>query len=207
MGKRKIEDSHTKTGESEEQTSVAKEPFKTQDEYSTYFKETNKELSNLKKNLSSLQKSNEEILKSFSKKLDDVQGKGIETLAIFVALFTFVSVDIQVFKTSVSTLSAMGFTLVMLGALLLFVTVLLYLFDEEEKKKWTLFLFFGASVVLIVVGILAVGHEYQGVEKTLKDNFYSREEVNFLVASSTSEAIGAFKKCIVQNQSYWPCLK
>lgn len=136
-------------------------------------------------------------IEPLKEKLNDYKVKIIEVLGIFVALFTFVSVDIQVFKTSsISTLSAMGFTLVMLGALLLFVIVLLYLFDDEKKGKGPLFFLSVASILFIVAGILAVGYEHKGVEKTLKKDFYSKEEVNSLVASSTSEVMGNFKKCI-----------
>lgn len=130
--------------------------------------------------------------------LNDYKAKIIEVLAIFVALFTFVSVDIQVFKTDISTLSAMGFTLVMLGALLLFILVLAYLFDEEKKKDKLIGWLFISSIIFIILGLFAVGYEHQSIEKNLKNNFYTKDEVNKISSSTLGieKQIGTLKGCL-----------
>lgn len=131
--------------------------------------------------------------------LNDYKAKIIEVLAIFVALFTFVSVDIQVFKTDISTLSAMGFTLVMLGALLLFILVLAYLFDEEKSKdKLIRYSLFITSIAFIVIGIFAVGYEHQSVENKLKNNFYTKDEINKISPSAldVEKQVGILKACL-----------
>ncbi|MCK4891395.1 MAG: hypothetical protein KAS78_01885 [Candidatus Pacebacteria bacterium] len=57
-------------------------------------------------------------------KIDDSKLKTIETLGIFVALFTFVSIEFQVFRTLDNAQSVAGLTLILLGSLLTFITVL-----------------------------------------------------------------------------------
>ena len=59
-----------------------------------------------------------------SDKIDDSKLKTIETLGIFVALFTFVSIDFQVFKMFNNPQSIAGLMLILLGSLLTFITVL-----------------------------------------------------------------------------------
>lgn len=54
------------------------------------------------------------------KRVEKATTSFVETLGIFVALFTFISVDIQVFKSPLRILSVAGFTLIMLGSLLWF---------------------------------------------------------------------------------------
>ena len=62
--------------------------------------------------------------KELSNKIDDSKLKTIETLGIFVALFTFVSVEFQVFRMLDNPQSIAGLTLILLGSLLTFITVL-----------------------------------------------------------------------------------
>lgn len=69
----------------------------------------------------------------------------VEIMAIFVALFTFVSVDIQIFKSDISFLSATGTSLITLGALILFVCILHFIQNKPDynfKKRWLIFLYF-----------------------------------------------------------------
>lgn len=70
-----------------------------------------------------------------SDKIDDSKLKTIETLGIFVALFTFVSVEFQFFRTFDNWLSIVSFTFILLGSLLTFVTVINYYLSETKEKK------------------------------------------------------------------------
>ena len=58
-------------------------------------------------------------------KIEDSKLKIIETLGIFVALFTFISVETQILRSEVSLLAATGFSLIILGGLFLFLIILL----------------------------------------------------------------------------------
>lgn len=142
-----------------------------------------------------------ELENRFKADINEYKTKIIEVLGIFVALFTFVSVDIQVFKTDISTLSAMGFSLVMLGALLLFIIVLVSIFDE---KKSTILLNILAliSVLLIIVGIISVGYDH----KYTKERFYTKGETDKIISekinstpqpnTNTQNELTSLKTCL-----------
>ncbi len=136
----------------------------------------------------------EELENTFRQDINEYKAKIIEVLAIFVALFTFVSVDIQVFKTDISTLAAMGFTLIMLGGLLLFIIVLFYTFNQEVKLKGI----FISSMALILIGIVCVGYEHKGIKEDLSNNFYTKEQVGEMISSVPDNTIelNEFKKCL-----------
>jgi hypothetical protein len=57
-------------------------------------------------------------------KIENSKIKIIETLGIFVALFTFISTEFQVFKIYQSPITIAGLTLIILGSLLVFITIL-----------------------------------------------------------------------------------
>jgi uncharacterized membrane protein len=74
----------------------------------------------------------------FERKKDQLEGKiesskikVIETLGIFVALFTFISTEFQVFKIYQNPVTIVGLTLIILGSLLIFVTVLDTILDNN----------------------------------------------------------------------------
>ncbi len=144
----------------------------------------------------------------FKNDINEYKTKIIEVLGIFVALFTFVSVDIQVFKTDISTLSAMGFSVIMLGALLLFVIVLVSI--VSEKKTGTLLnSLAGISVALIIVGVIAVGYDH----KFTKQMFYTKEETEQIINKKLNSipppsdyGFESFKTCL-RNGGWNTCLK
>jgi|GEM_PF-2690982 len=57
-------------------------------------------------------------------KIESSKIKVIETLGIFVALFTFISTEFQVFKIYQNPITIAGLTLIILGSLLVFITIL-----------------------------------------------------------------------------------
>ncbi|MFH1233419.1 MAG: hypothetical protein V1649_02085 [Patescibacteria group bacterium] len=123
--------------------------------------------------------------------LNDYKVKMIEVLAIFVALFTFISVDIQIFKSDISKLSALGFTLIMLGTLLIFIIILAYIFDSKNKGTLLTSILI-TSIVLIAIGIFSIGVEYKGVKKNLETNFYTKTQID----DSKNIKLEEFKKCL-----------
>lgn len=140
--------------------------------------------------------------------LNEYKVKIIEVLAIFVALFTFVSVDIQIFKSEISILSAAGFTLIMLAGLVFFVIILAYLLDDKRINNLKLLCIIIFLVVIGGFGVYWVGRDYDGVEKTLKEKFYTTEQLytneqtDEKIASSTAvieNQLNDFKKCLKEG--------
>lgn len=86
-------------------------------------------------------------------KIDDSKLKTIETLGIFVALFTFVSVEFQIFRIFHTPASIGGLTAILLGSLLFFSIILDYVLDSSDNPKNKFYPLFIFSVFLISSGI------------------------------------------------------
>ncbi len=125
----------------------------------------------------------------------------IEILAFFIALFTFVSVDIQVFKSDITWYAAAGFTLIMLGALTLFLIFLSKIINNEKPVSyfWTLFF---ASILFILSGIYFIDLD----KNTIKKNYYSKDDVNKIIMASTTPFVN-FKNCISEGVWSVDCAK
>lgn len=98
----------------------------------------------------------EKIKDGLDKKIDDSKIRVIETLGIFVALFTFVSIDFQVFKSYKDPLTISGLILILLGSLSMFIVLLDYLVinsDHGNKIKKEL----RVELVLISISCLVMG--------------------------------------------------
>jgi len=121
------------------------------------------------------EKAQEIIEETTKNSINEFQAKIIEILAIFVALFTFVSVDIQIFKSEVSFLSATGTSLITLGALIFFIFILNLISNPNKPTQTRLFLI---PILLIIIGICLVGYDYKNYTKFLNENFYTKTEVN-----------------------------
>jgi hypothetical protein len=91
-------------------------------------------------------------------KIKTAQFQFIEVIGIFVALFTFVSVDIQIFRANLTFTSIIGFTLVTLGGLVLFISLLHlslkwsndFLWTKPEKQVLSI------SMILVLFGVILV---------------------------------------------------
>lgn len=73
-------------------------------------------------------------LKELRKETSDIKQKSIEMLGIFVAVFTFISIDFQILKTVTNTVSGLGLILVSAGLLLLFPLAVSYILDPKNKS-------------------------------------------------------------------------
>lgn len=166
--------------------------------------------------MASLVKSNGEQLAEFKKELNiykqelnDYKIKMIEIVGIFVALFTFISVDIQIFKSlDISILGAVGFILVMLGALVGFVGFLNNTLSRnnqtaEDVSKRDLNKTFGiyliSCLMLVVIGVCCIVTEHKAFPEKLKDTFFTKDQVNTLLiqyhSTSTQFELDNLKKC------------
>lgn len=130
------------------------------------------------------------------KELNEYKAKFIEILAILTALFTFISVDVQVFKSEISSLAVAGIVLIMLGALLLFVVVLNMINNTENthnKKNTSVLLI---SLVLLVAGT-TIAIFGRSDSKALNSKYASKENFENLEKKiNEDKALSEFKKCL-----------
>lgn len=140
--------------------------------------------------------------------LNEYKVKIIEVLAIFVALFTFISVDIQIFKSEISILSAAGFTLIMFAGLMFFVITLAYLMGDKRINGLKFLISIILFIIIGIAGVYYVSRDYNGVEKILKEKFYTteqlytKEQVDNNLSSSVNkidQQFNDFKKCLKEG--------
>lgn len=104
------------------------------------------EISNdLKKEINKLAQSNTKKLeKEVKDYVDKTQYRATEILAIFVALFTFISVNINIFNKVKDLFSASVFMILMAAVLIIFTTPFLFFLQQEDPKNkkffWIMFL-------------------------------------------------------------------
>lgn len=166
-----------------------------------------------------------EKLSEFDKKSDDRQIKAMEALGIFVALFSFISVNIQIFNRISSAWSAGFFMLLILCSLSILVILLDLLLikppqtNEQNRLSFLLeyrfiligiFLFIGISSVFCLrnfpLNPLPENPELQKIVdnkvdeklKELNGKIYQKSEVDKLLIEPKDE-ITDFKKCIWNN--------
>jgi hypothetical protein len=119
-------------------------------------------------------------------------------LAIFVALFTFISIEFQIFRSFTSWQSAASLTLILLGALTFFVLLVDYLLAKRTKEF--LILVFFMPICLFSAGIYffsqskVVDSDYVLISKELKDSM-EKEKRNTEILNCLKQ-VGYFKqKC------------
>lgn len=96
---------------------------------------------------------NIENINSDLKRAQEKETRIIETLAVFVALFTFISVNIQIFSRISNLMSAIIFLIIMAsltGFILLFSISIIH---KDWDKKFTFLLLY--TFVILVLGIIA----------------------------------------------------
>lgn len=96
--------------------------------------ETQARLDYLKEKIEKYESRMEKIKDDLDKKIDDSKIRIIETLGIFVALFTFISINFQVFKSYKNPVAISGLILILLGSLTTFITILDFLIINGSKK-------------------------------------------------------------------------
>lgn len=76
------------------------------------------------------------IQKKFEKyetKLEEQQSRSIETLGIFISIFTFISAQVQILSSDVHVTAASGLTLILLGGLIMFILLINYVIRTKLK--------------------------------------------------------------------------
>ncbi len=162
------------------------------------------------------------FFKNFAGRIKNLEGKmeiaevaeakntsrSIETLAIFVTLFTFISIEAQILRSGISFFSAIGFSIIMLAGLCFFLFSLHFFLVPELKwrfLKYSICLVFTLIVLFIGLFVIRIGE--QEFYTNISQNYYSKQEADKIIEEKSSSNLETFKICILQNQGYWPCLK
>jgi len=92
-------------------------------------------------------------IERYSEKIEDSKSKVVETLGIFVALFTFVSVQFS-FLQNLNQDKYMPLTSILFGSLLVFVIVLYFLVERDNINKnfkviIIIYLLFFATILIL----------------------------------------------------------
>jgi|GEM_PF-3849205 len=153
---------------------------------------------NVLKNYSERTKQIQDDLEKIRHEMSESSNKNIETLGLFVALFTFISVEIQFFKSPLNLIHVIAYSLFLLGALVLLITVLDFIL---KGKSWSQLLVFLMSIILIGFGIYYINY---GTDKSYY--IISRDEIDKMldekmsvVSSTVSQTnVGLFdlKNCL-----------
>jgi hypothetical protein len=85
-------------------------------------------------------------------KIEETKSQNIETLGLFVALFTFISVEFSLFKELTDFNMTISLTLIIAGLLIFFVLLLHNVVRTANSHRWWLF-----YLVLFVVAVSLVG--------------------------------------------------
>lgn len=148
-----------------------------QDTLRIYRKDAEVEKQNLKQQFEETIKDAKRELET---KIDDSKLTIVETLGIFVALFTFVSIEFQIFRSFSSWYAGASLTLIILGALTFFVLLLTTLLNKKRIKD--LWYFAAFSFICIVGGVVLLGSstkiDSNYILKTeISKSFYTRDEL------------------------------
>ena len=177
-----MEEEYTKqdiTSKSERETSVSKPQ--------NLFQE---QLREIREKISGLEVKTDKEFKKF-------QVDYIQTLGIFVALFTFVSIEFQIFRSFNSWMAGASLSLILLGSLLFFLVIMSFILNSHPFKI--------IIILLIIASLLIIGGiyffsksnlnnpEYISLEakdlnekiikgdQNIKDNFYSKKELENII--------------------------
>lgn len=122
--------------------------------------------------------------------------RAIEIVGIFSALLGFIVFEAQIFKATQSTLTLVGLTLVMLGALTFFVLLLDLAFDAFKSARRLRPLLFGFSVACIASGFLTAYIGYKNGDFNL---YLTKEEVIAEIDKRINESQNATTTTIIQK--------
>ena len=126
----------------------------------------------------------EEKISELDEKIHDSNLKIIETLGIFVALFTFVSVEFQIFRSFSSWYAGASLSLILLGALTFFSLLILLLLQKKKPSYFRYLLFF--PMFCLVIGIVFLKYSVLSdsnylLKEEVNKKFYSREELTSII--------------------------
>lgn len=104
-----------------------------------------------------VQKITREIAKEEGFKIkDSLSTNSVTVLGIFASFIAFLTIEVQVLKTVCDYSRILGFSLFILGAVLLFVGFIIYFTDSQNKKIWQIILPLLIALCLIGGGVYFV---------------------------------------------------
>jgi len=188
-------------------------PKDTREEQSVSFKQ-DEEWKKFKRKTENLEKQISKVETNVGRinhEIRDSNLKTIETLGIFVALFTFVSIEFQIFRSFFSWYAGASLSLIILGALTFFVLLLTTLLNKKKNRNFLYFALFSSICVAGGIFFLSrstkVDSDY--ILKTeISKNFYTKEQIDNNIASSTisaKEELDLLKKCVVNFGFTYRC--
>jgi Flp pilus assembly protein TadB len=136
------------------------------DTFKEYKSDTEKSIDSTNKSLEETRKDQEKMRKDFAlaqtkmkEEIASAQTKIIETVGIFVALFTFISVNVQIFRNVTSLFSAAMFSIILAALIGIMILVfLLVLSPYKKEQKWKK-IFCGLLMIFIffiIVGLVGI---------------------------------------------------
>jgi len=119
-------------------------------------------------NMSETVNETHEATKALNDKIKELDHDKISFITVsgtFVAIFTFISVEIQILRYICDFYKIIGFTLVFAGTLLLFILLLDYVarswLSSSSRKSSNIVVVFIISSLLLVLGLCVVGWSHQ----------------------------------------------
>lgn len=158
-------------------------------------------------------------IKAHKKELENARTDNSKSLAVFVALFTFVSVSFSILPKISHPLILLGFVLVLLGSLTFFILLLAWILDIQRDTWFTAKqIIFG--ILAFVLLLLGLGSAYLGYEDVKINDFYTQDEVDDLLNKErelmksqiqdsknyTDGTFSDFKTCVAIH-GLWSCVK
>lgn len=151
-------------------------------------------------------------LNTLETEMDKTRNSIIQITAIFVALFTFISVEIKFFSVPFGPFVLVGLSLILIGALLFFLFFLDKIINGSESYSFIL-----SSIIIIFLGALAVNlgflqsnkyifidgtdkGKYILIDQDQKDSYTKNIENQINQANSTANSsLNEFKTCLHDN--------
>jgi len=106
-----------------------------------------------KKQIDDLEKKNTDKFEEYETKIEDTQKKVTESIGIFVAIFSFVSIEFNFLKQTSSSQTLVKLTLILSSILLFFICIL----SIFMRCKFSIFTVLVLIFALISIGLLSLG--------------------------------------------------
>ncbi len=174
-----------------------------QEQLQARYLEINRKQNELSQKQKELYKNQEKQTKDLKEEIDKLKSESkdsafrmIEVVGIFTALLGFIVFEAQIFKATQSTLTLVGLTFVMLGALIFFVLLLDLAFDGFKttgKLRAGLFI---AALTCMGSGFVSAYFGYQNGDYNL---YLTEEEVIAEIDKRINESQNATTTTIIQK--------
>ena len=170
-----------------------------------YIKDLHKRTQKIESNLVEIQRKNTEQ-----------NNRNIEVLAVFVTLFTFISIETQLLRSGLSFLTAVGFSIVILGGLMIFLFSLRFFLENDWKNFLQYLLLLILGILMIVGGLFVIREGQKEYFNDVEKRFYSKDEIDQMLnenkeviikLENDKELFLRFKECIKQGFTVNSCIR